>query len=327
MTLNTGATLDQLLTSLRAVKPSHSALNPGWASQENTATNIRVTGQVPPTSDPEILDVDGYYPRRLAARFYYWVHDSNLPMPEDGSQAPSSDYFPDAVDLLISAQPGDTYLVLFSTYNDTLAEDAADALLARARTVDPQSTLNRSSSALHLSSSDVFVWIYEHERATRRLAAGLMITKVESVSTAETGNKSGLLKGVVDWDRISFLTALAEGQNFGPVTVTVHLTDLKGVNRVVFALWADGSFSVKATPTHYRGIADQDQLKLNAVHDAAYRIIPAVRAARSADTAWPGRRSTMIDDAKAKLASHFGSAAVEAPTATGTISTPPSPAP
>jgi hypothetical protein len=327
MTLNTGATLDQLLTSLQAVKPSHAALNPGWASQNDSGSNIHVTGQVPPTSDPEILDVDGDYPRRIAARFYYWVHDSNLPMPDDGSQPPSSDYFVDAVDLLVSAQPGASFLLLFSTSNDALAEVAADALLARARSIDPQSTLNRSSSALHLSSPDVFVWIYEHERARRRLAPGLMITKVESVSTVETGNKSGLLKGVVDWDRISFLTALAEGQNFGPVTVTVHLTDLKGVNRVVFALWADGSFSVRATPTHYRGIADQDQLKLTAVNDTAYRIIPAVRSAKATDTGWAGRKTTMIGDAKAKLASHFGSAPVSATATTGTISTSPSSTP
>ena len=322
MTLGTSATLDQVLAQLRSAKPSQLTLTSGWASQDNVASNIRVTGQAPPASDPKILDATGDFPRRIAARFYYWVHDTNIPMPFDGSQPPSSDYFPDAIDVLISKQPGDTYLVLFSTYDDSLAKTAADALVLRAQASDPQATLNRSSSALHLSSSDVFVWIYEHARAGRQLSPALKITKVESVSTVEAGNKSGLLKGAVDWDRISFLTALADEQDFGPVTITVNLTDRKGTNRVVFALWTDGSFSIKATRTHYRGFADAESLKLKAVHDIAYRIIPAIQLARAGDTPWPGRRSTMIDAAKAKLSTHFGVSIAPAPVAAATNSTP-----
>ncbi|RYF44863.1 MAG: hypothetical protein EOO27_42505, partial [Comamonadaceae bacterium] len=45
---------------------------------DDTASNLGRRNFAPPVSDPQILPAEGDYPRRLAARFYYFTSSKRL---------------------------------------------------------------------------------------------------------------------------------------------------------------------------------------------------------------------------------------------------------
>jgi hypothetical protein len=254
-----------------------------------------------PESVPVILALSGDFPERLAARFYWWVHDPQFESPTDGSAPSLSEFYPDAVDVLVSQEPDGSYLLLWSSVDNTVYDDAAESLVKALRAVDPDARLSRSQTALSLGKPDVFLWIYDRATDSRVLSASVTITGLATVSTAESPSQSGLFRGPVDPDRIPFLIAIALELDLGPVTLTVQFMDQKGVNRVVFTLWLDGRFALKTTPTHYRGLVDGDATRLRAVNDTAYRVIPLFDSSNSMTQHGPRRNWLWSRSQKANL--------------------------
>lgn len=301
MTLHTSASLHDLQDALNARKPVHATRDSGWASSSDFASNIRVNGAAPPQSTPVILAQAGDYPERLAARFYWWEHDPQFG-PLTNGRAPSlAEFYPEAVDVLVSQEPDGSYLLLWSSVDNDVYDDAAESLVKALRTVDPDARLSRSDTALSLGNPDIFLWIYDRATASRVLSAAVTVTGLGTVSTAESPSQSGLFRGPVDPDRIPFLIAIALELDLGPVTVTVQFTDRKGVNRVVFTLWRDGRFALKTTPTHYRGLVDGDAIRLRAVNDTAYRVVPLIRQLKRDDAAWPDRQKALVKKSKKRI--------------------------
>jgi predicted aminopeptidase len=75
-TLSANITLEALRQAMLTVRPDHAALTDGWAGTEDSGSNIKQPNVAPPVSNPELLPNEGYYPERLAARYYFFRKDA-----------------------------------------------------------------------------------------------------------------------------------------------------------------------------------------------------------------------------------------------------------
>ena len=311
-TLLTSATLDEINRALIAAKPGPNQ-QPGWGSPDDSDSMLGIPSSTPPASSPTILPADGDFPERIFARFYFWRAD-NRAFPVVASIVPAPivlDDVLDAVDVFISGSPGN-YLVLWSTSDGKLASvdprnpgRAYRALLAAAKALDNKTTLI-ANSILTAASTDVFLWLTNQMDLKIPVSGTIHVHGVEGISadegvlkTRRRGSRSGLLRGEVDFQRTSFMSAIAERLPLGPATITLNETVAKGrIQRIGVKLHADGMFSLAIGKSTFREVLSHYEQRIRAVHLLAYRYIPLIHATYSADATWR-------DDTRDRLVARF----------------------
>lgn len=308
----TAATLEQIRDVLSQQPPDPSLLTPGWAIFDPAAdAALRGYGAVPSNlADPAIIDADGTFPRRLAARYYFWVYDGNRDklLTKLGMSATNLDtHYLDAVDFFLSADasiPG-SYLVLGSSrYQGELLPGVA-SLRDAMTSVDGNSDFTVSNrSSLNVGGKDFFLWLVERREHGAVVDPTITIAATTAIDTRDSRSRVNLLKDEIDEARGNFLTAVVDGDDLGPLRFMIRNPAIPA--KITLTLWADGSFSVLTSDTHYSAKAKIKNENIEAVNDLAYRHLPKLIALYKADTDWDTvRRAAYRKRAKKTLRERY----------------------
>lgn len=301
-TLKTTLTLAQLQQLLSARAPKQSTHTPGWrgvTEELQRPTRNGVTTDEAPAIWAE--DAAENYPERLMARWVWWTQR----VPEDGSELTDVDpWWLDGVDVLIVPAAGAFHLMWSSQDSRLITPpggvrspgDAADSLLLAIQSADAQATLT-SKSVLSFNP-DVFLWLTNAVDKEAKLGR-VRISEVSGMSTDEIGGgaraRSSVLSGQVDFDRISYVSAIANGVHLGPAAVTFVEPNADGrAEKTTGKLYADGSFKPLIGSCHYRDTPSAFEERLRAVQRIAFRYVPLVQGAFAADDTWGTEKRDML---------------------------------
>jgi len=313
LTLRTSLELDEIRGALAVDSPNHSGRDGGWRSADDTGSNINVRNGVPPQGEPSILDEVGDFPERVSARYYFWRFD----LDENLDESDDRQYRLDAVDVLISEAAGD-FLLLVSSQETKLSNiehgRVTKALLETLQGQDPEAEI-LPGSVLNMSRNDIYLWLTRKASVTPRpdIGAGVTVRDVAGIGAEENRRRaqSGLLRGEVDMQRVSFLSAIAEGSVLGPAYVTFAETDDKGrIWRFSARLFLNGDFGLMLSKSAFRDLLEPEAQRLESVQRFAYRYIPMVIAAYRADTDWGTKdRDWLIIEKQLELAERYSALA------------------
>jgi len=299
-TISANTSLTALRNAMLQVRPDHAQLTGGWASIEDAGSNLRVPNAAPPVSDPELWDDEGDYPERLVARFYFFRRDAQLvkALPQGSEQ---EHHYLDAVDVIVSAVTDHTktFQVLFASGNGSILNGFVRALRALVAGIDEKGTVRHDGAAIGFNP-DLFLWLLVRARDDKQIDPSTEIQDVLATSARDNTRRSTMLSDGVDFDRPSFLVAVAEIDQLGPVRVVLRDEELKA--KVTTDVFAGGKFSVRKRETHYQDVVGDPETRLASLQDFAYVLLPKVITAYNADTSWPSvRRSAEIRAAAQSL--------------------------
>ncbi|MFJ3490695.1 hypothetical protein [Leifsonia aquatica] len=301
-TLSGNFTLEQLQSALASHKPSHQTLEGGWASSDDTASNIGVRNVAPPSSDPEILPAEQSYPRRLAARYYFFrktkQYKDAFPGGTDQEQS-----VVDALDIMVSEIPGTaSFMVLFSARSNSLGQ-VIRKLREAALEFDEEAKVELDGALLGFSP-DLFLWMVVRSREQRELDGHTTIQAVMSMNGHDNSRRVTVLTDGVDFNRPAFLVAVAEIEQLGPVRVALRDTTLEA--RVTADIWSSGGFSVLKGETAYSNYPDGPETRLRSMQDYAYELLPKLIETYARDVSWDdGKRKREILDAAQGLINRY----------------------
>lgn len=263
-------TLEQLRHAFIGRKPSHATLEPGWASMDNTSSNINVRNAAPPSTDPEFLPAAGHHPRRLAARYYYFQTNRQLQRNfPDGS--PQEQHVVGAFDVLASDAGPDRLMLLLSSRSPAAAGKLIKDLRQIIADIDESARLEIDGGPLAFTP-DLFFWLIVRARDNQQLNATTSLDAVLAVNGHDKTNRATLLSDGVDFNRPALLVAVAEIEQLGPVRISLRSTSLNA--KVTADVWATGTFSVLKGQTHYSDQVDSPEQRLESIQDFAYELLP-----------------------------------------------------
>ncbi|WP_146086907.1 MULTISPECIES: hypothetical protein [unclassified Rathayibacter] len=293
--------LATLLRAMSAQPPSHSSLRGGWASTVDLQSNLGVLNAAPPPSVPEIVPATAQYPERLLARYYYFVENAKAREARPTASAQEISVL-QAIDVLISAEGPNKFLVLFSSR--TMAELAPKIFKSLRQLfleADEDALLTTRTSSLDFDQPDLFLWLARRARDNPSLDGDTELRMIEAMSGQDHSSRLTVISNGVDFDRPAFLTAVAEVEQLGPAKIAMVDTRLDA--RLHLELWPNGSFSVITSKTHYRNIVDSRTERLQSVFDLAYTIIPKVVSIYRGDEEWQrsGRSQEILAAARALI--------------------------
>ena len=303
-------TLEELQDGLAKLPPDGGTQEAGWAEFDPQDINLRSYGTQPPsTSPPRILDAEGVYPKRLIARYYFWSYDGRREALLTAAGMSPSDLEVrqlDAVDVIISEEGNsEGFLVLVSSRTESEIGAVLASLRSVFSSIDEDSSLAETTrSSLHVGSGDFFLWLVERKETAGQIHGDLTIATATALDTRDSSSRLNLLKNDIDSNRVAFLTAVVDGDDLGPLRFSIRIPSVPA--RIALQLWADGSFVLLTSDTHYSLRANVENEPVQAVHDLAYKHLPALIAAHSADTEWPSfRRKEFRKAARKKLAKRY----------------------
>ncbi|WP_157749833.1 hypothetical protein [Microbacterium sp. TPU 3598] len=285
VTLKGDFSLDQLREVFAQNPPDHDTLTGGWASTDDTASNINARNVAPPRSEPEILPADGAYPSRLAARYYFFK--SNKQLRESFPNSPQEHHYIAAFDVLISATGAGDHMALLSSRSAVAAGKLIKALREVMLSIDPNAKIIFDGSQIAFSA-DLFFWLIVRSRNEPVLDGHLTIDAVLRVNGQDNANRATTLSDGVDFNRPALLVAVAEIDQLGPVRVVLRASDLEA--KVTVDVWSGGVFSVLKGETHYTDEIDSPELRVTSIEDFAYDLLPRIIRAYATDDAWDDSR-------------------------------------
>lgn len=294
-TLKTSLTLDEIVAQLSARAPKPSSRGPGWRAITDDLPRAIPNGD-PGAAGPQFwpADPDENFPDRVAARYVWWVQRA---LDAGGIPEDTDPWYLDGIDVLISPSAG-AYHLLWSSHDSALVTapggtrrvgEAVNALLLALDGADPK--VDVSSASVLSFDRDVYLWLTHVLDAGESLAGGIKIAEVAGMSTDEIGgsrrNRSSVLSGEIDMERVSFISAIATGVHLGPAAITFRELNKDGKAELTCArLFTDGAFKPLLSGCHYRDVLSKFEERLRAVQRTAYRYIPLVQAGFAADKEW-----------------------------------------
>ncbi|MCS3442202.1 hypothetical protein [Microbacterium phyllosphaerae] len=296
-------TLEDLRAELTRRKPDHAQLEGGWASIDDTASNIGRRNVAPPESDPEILPAAGEYPRRLAARYYFFT--SNKRLKRDFPDSEQEHHVVDAFDVLIHIDSEDRMVALLSSRTATAAGRLMKALREAVAELDESGRVEVDGGELGFTP-DLFFWLIVRSRDNRQIDGRTAIDAVLAVNGQDNVRRTTLLSDGVDFSRPALLVAVAEIEQLGPVRVALADTQLNA--KVTADVWSGGVFSVRKGDTHYTDEVDSPELRFESIQDFAYHLLPKLIRAYYADAEddWnDARRSAEIEAAAQSIIDRY----------------------
>ena len=286
-------TLNSLRDALIGKKPDHTHLTGGWASVDDTATNIGVRNVAPPLSDPDILPETGAYPRRLAARFYFFRTNKQLRASFPDSE--QEHHYVDAFDMYVNESPAGHLVALLSSRTANAAGRLIKALREAVTEIDESGRVEIDGGDLAFSA-DLFFWLIVRSRDNRQLDGDTSVDAVLAVNGQDSVSRTTLLSDGVDFSRPALLVAVAEIEQLGPLRVALRDSALSA--KVTADIWSSGVFSVLKGETHYSDTVDSPELRLQSVQDFAYELLPKLILTYATDASWDDdRRESEIHDA------------------------------
>lgn len=283
MLLTTSATLQQIQAALKD-RPNLATLRGGWGSIAEDPDLIGAIGAQPPATDPQILPaIPGRHPDVLAARLY-WYRPVNTRAPGAG---PLSQL--DATDVLIGEDGKGAYLLFVATQTERQINDSVIPELRRAISlVDGNVAISTVTSAVHFETVDFFRWLVRQSfRKKRRIGKNIEIDAVERVDCFDPLSYETKIGRGANKDRLDLMTMLASSSKvFGPATFSITATALDASFEFTLAL--DGSVDVSVMSLSYRGdgFAPGPEMRVRAITDLLWLLLPAMKAQYEADTGW-----------------------------------------
>jgi len=198
--------------------------------------------------------------------------------------------------MITASEHDGSHLVLVTTRNrNALDRHIIPALTALYRGVDDGAVVYSDVSPLALGDDDIFLWILARSHNSPEITGDISIQNVRALSTEDSLRRSAALSRGVDLDRAEFLALIATQAKLGPAKFSLSDEQL-GLESDI-ELFSDGGFTVLVGESWYRAEPlSRDQLGPQIVPDLAFSVLPRIRAAYSADSAW---RSTGRDQYRA----------------------------
>lgn len=317
-TLRTTLTLNELLAELVARKPAAATHSPGWTDVDDNLHGPTPAG-TPSSGDPSILPADPVlgFPERIAARYVWWQQ----PVMPDGSQPPAgTPWTLYGVDVLISREASSFHL-LWSTQLSQLVKlpnlagtgasgTAVEALLKAAHNADAAAQVV-AVSPLAITKRDVYLWMADSKENDRDISPKVRIHDIAGMGTDEPsgirGNRRANLRGDIDLERTSFVSAIAAEAYLGPARITFRELDSKGQGHFSSAILSiDGAFKLYLKECRYPTAPIDLAKRLHAVQLLAYRLIPLAQSAYQHDQDWTNnRRNLLLVDKQLQLVQKF----------------------
>ena len=132
----------------------------------------------------------------------------------------------------------------------------------------------------------------------------LTVAAINGLESRDNRFRQNVLKDEIDGDRPNFLTAVADAHELGPIRFVLRIPPIPA--RITLVLWADGSFVLITSGTHYSIKANVANESVRAVQDLAYLFIPRLQTFYVSDTDWTSsRRQRFRVSARSKLEERY----------------------
>lgn len=290
------------------LKPNIDDFTGGWANREGENIPLRLPGGIPPESDPVIYPADNGAPEMLVARYYFWdTATAKHRRAPNYVEAHVREL--NALDLVITKPSSDRIGVLISSRSPGLLRKRDGALRTLEKVLkldDPDSKLEFSESHLKLKNEEIFLWLAVSLRDQAKISPTIELGGIDALTSHGQGSRSTDLKSGVDFDRSAFLTAIADGEIFGPVDINfAHHTG--GVSdSYAMRLFVDGGFEIRKKYLHLKDQLDRPQLMFEATILLAFSIIPDINQLFiQREKAWEAQRNIEIKDAMKMLEERY----------------------
>lgn len=284
MLVTTTASLAQIQAALIGERPSLAAIRGGWGNIAEDPELLNTIGAQPPITDPEILPaIPGLRPDVLAAR-RYWYNPLRSRVPGAVPQQVL-----DGADILLSAEGNNEYLLFVSTLTDRhLNTEIVPALQRAISGIDSSVTVSMTTSSVDFEDPDFFLWLVRQSFGpTTLVAPQVSIDDMDKVACYDPLHYETKIGRGASKDRLELLTMLANRiKVFGPATFSLTDTALDAALELVLSL--DGSIDITVPSITYRGagFTTTEEMRLRAVTDLLYVILPAMKTHYLADTGW-----------------------------------------
>lgn len=285
MRMTTTATLQQVQAALSA-RPSLATLRGGWGSIEEDPELLSSINAQPPATDPQILPaIQGRRPEVLAARLY-WYRPLDTKTP---GAAPQS--LLDGTDILIGEDGSGDYLLFVATHTERHITQSVVPELRRAiSAVDPGVAISTVTSAVNFDTPDFFRWLVRQSfRKKPVIGAGIEVDAIEQVSCFDPMSYETKVGRGANADRLELIAMLANATKvFGPAKFTITAKVVNAAFELELA--QDGSFDITVPSLKYpgAGFASVREMRVRAVTDLLYVLLPAMKAQYASDTGWTG---------------------------------------
>lgn len=286
MRLETSATLTQILTAMSATPPDLASLRSGWGSIDEDPDLFGTVAVQPPATTPAILPaVAGRRPDLLAARLY-WFYENTSRVRGATNLGPR--YGITGTDVLISDEGSGSFLLVVATLNavdiDTTVIPAVQAAVA---SIDPGVIIKSLRSSLHFEDADFFLWMVRQAFAQQDIGTDIEVDGMDRLSIQDALDQQTSIARGVNVNRVELLTLLASSTKvLGPTTlsITVAPWDFS----MEFQLALNGEFDISVKSIKYKGVtfASTAEMRLQAVTDLIFVLLPSMKAAYEADTTW-----------------------------------------
>ncbi|GAA1727257.1 hypothetical protein GCM10009793_25330 [Brachybacterium phenoliresistens] len=301
-------TLEEIRDGMRRMKPTLEGFKGGWASVQDAGSNLRVAGEEPPNSDPEIVTATNLLPEMLQARFYYWD-----PAPALIRQNPDIDVSQvrklNAIDVVVTSIGVSRIGILFSTRTRSYLGGKGGVIAALEsilQTRDVTIKIDRHDSHLRLANEEIFLWLTVQHRDNPQIAGGIRLDQISGISSMDAASRTAELRFGVDFQRSNFLTAVAEKDTLGPMDIGFSHIE-RGVNHAYdLRLHIDGGIEISRNRLHVPNSLNDPRFMLNSVLLLTFYIIPQINRLYIADAAnWRSKRADVIDNAMSSLETRY----------------------
>ncbi|WP_417555512.1 hypothetical protein [Microbacterium sp.] len=308
VTCTTDMSLEQIRDALAELPPDLPTYTGGWASANNEESNLSLPNAIPPSSEPELLEADGWLPKRILARYYYWspVAQAVSHVDPDGGEI----RILHALDVLVTEASVGQVSIVVSSRNHSLVRrrDGAIRSLERLfRSQDDRIRADFSSSAFALEDTDIFLWLAVKVYESPQLDAQIHLDSLSGISGTDASRRTADLRMGVDFQRPNFLTAVAEADTLGPIELKFSRHTAEGRSDFQLRLHVDGGFQISKTGIKFPAFQSTPAMMLRASHELLFDLIPRINDLYTRDAAWPTKRTQVIAGAMTDLSERYQS--------------------
>jgi hypothetical protein len=271
----TATSLEDLQAALAAKPPRLEGHVPGWASSDDHESNLGGFNVAPPRTDPLLLPASDMMPATLQARYYFWGSPPTAVRNMIGVEAERMRRL-EAVDLLISEAGHERFSILLSSRNRQLVNSLDGPLKSLQQVLqesDASIRIDPRHSLVALDSADIFLWLAARSEGNPQLDPNTRLDEVLAISGTDSAYRPSELRAGVDFERPNFLTAVAESDTLGPISIAV--IDDKGGRRSSFSfdLHLDGGFQLRKNDVYFPDEMPVEVMMVRASHHLAFDLM------------------------------------------------------
>ena len=298
-----GVDLKKLRRELKDSRPDVSTFKPGWGTVDDDFSNVGAPADAPERSDVPLLRSGGGFSQRVFARLYYWV-------PVQGAER----IIASGADLLLSRRlqvcdfmfverSKGQMLIVCSTRNardlNQVVLPAVKALLGK---IDDSVEVTKGHPDLEVGDPDIYLWLLARQHSGAPIDPSLTLAEIRHMHCRDAHMRTASLEREVDVSRRELLALVTNPTaTFGPAKLKVDYAPSEA--RIDFELHADGGFAVHSEWTHYRDIVDRTDVRIQAMQELVFTVVPIIKNAYQGDTEWQeSGRAAFIAECAAALA-------------------------